>query len=100
MSDVRHSNYRLLLRNSSSLLFDLAIEVDDVQHQQAVDDENSGRAKGGIRWYSMLATHERVNGSSEKPELHYNADSYQHQQCCRSEEGRVGKECRSRWSPD
>ena len=76
----------------------IAITVDDQLEQ--LDDSDSGTLfvgdhRQGIEYLPLLAKF----GDSEKKNVHFVAKPFSMQARSRSEERRVGKECRSRWSP-
>ena len=61
-------------------LFDFAVEVEDIEHQQAVDDEDDDGCDRSVEWRSSFMAQECVDRRSQEPQLHYNADADQRQQ--------------------
>src|SRR4051812_31285252 len=65
----------------AAVLFDFAIKIEYVQDEQAVDGENDSRGDCSMHRCASLVPHECIHGRSKQPELHYNANANQNQQC-------------------
>ena len=63
-----------------ALLLDLAVEIENIENQKAIDREQNGGANGGVNRGATLMSEERVHRNGEQPKLHYDADANQRQQ--------------------